>query len=581
MITLDFETEAIVGNPLLNPPKPVGLAIKVNDNPGTYITDWEGMGKYCHKVIGKVETLYQNAPFDLSVAHHWFDVPWPRWDMVHDTMYLLYLADPYAKTFSLKPSAERYLGITPQPQTDLKHWVMSNVPKATEKNWGAYISKAPVELVEPYAIEDVTITHALFKHLHPDTPKSPYDRERRLMPILRNATVRGIRVARPQLEQALELYRGAFEQVDRRIGTYLQAPNLNPGSGPQLAQALASAGQLEEIVYTPKGAISTAMKTLKIKDPALRNMLKYRSTLKTLLGTFIEPWLEFSQWDGRVHPNWNSTRGDRDGGTRTGRLSSNQPNFQNVPNTADVAPIEGLPDLPHMRDFVLPEEGHVWIKRDFSAQEIRHLAHFERGALAEAFRADPHLDPHNMVREAIKSISGVEYPRKYVKETGFGILYGMGVSSLADRLGVKEQEARELVRLYKQAIPGVDKLQRGTKNRGRTNQPIRTWGGRLIYCEEPKVVNGRMRSFEYKLLNYLIQGSSADQTKECIIHWNGTRSSSDVFMATVHDEINISAPEEEVAEAAERLRVSMEDVCEFEVPMKSELYTGKNWGECE
>lgn len=576
--TLDFETEAIEGNPLLNPPQPVGLAVRHPTGETEYITDRAGMAKvFATACFGPV--LFQNAPFDLSVARTHLGVPWPDWRLVHDTMYLLYLDDPYARSFSLKPAAERYLGIPPEPQNNLKDWVLANVAEAKDSNWGAYISKAPIELVKPYAIEDVNITYRLFEHLYPETPQAPYDLERELMPFLASATIKGIRIARPALQTALEGYRAAFEQVDHLIRATLQAPHLNPGSSAQLGQALVEADMLVEIAYTPTGKMSTAKKNLKIKDPVLMNMLEYRSTLKTLIGTFMEPWLEFSAADGRVHPNWNSTRGDRDGGTRTGRLSSNQPNFQNVPNPTSILPIEGLPDLPHMRNFVLPEEGHVWLKRDFSAQEIRVMAHFEDGALAAAFRENPQLDPHEMVRQEIIRLVGVDYPRKYVKETGFGILYGMGQQTLADRLGCETGTARDLMKAYKVAIPGVEKLQNGTKGRGRSNQPITTWGGRKIYCEPPRMINGRYRSFEYKLLNYLIQGSSADQTKACLLDWDKSKPVSNVFMATVHDEINISAPEDEVEPSMEALRASMEDVCKFDVPMLSEGFAGPTWGE--
>jgi len=579
--TLDFETGPIVGNPLVHPPAPVGLAVRWANSDKDYLTDPKDMMLALDSCRG-LPTLFHNAPFDLSVAAGHLHSTWPSWELIHDTMYLVYLNDPYARSFALKDSAERYLGVPPDEQQAVKDWVLANVPEAKESNWGSWIGSAPIELLRPYALQDVELTFKLFEHLYTQIPREPYDRERQLMPILARATKRGIRVHKPKLEQALERYSGAFTQADQQIRATLQAPGLNPGSGPQLAQALVDADMLAEISYTPKGAISTAKKNLKLKDPTLMNLLEYRSTLKTLLGTFIGPWLELSEFDGRVHPNWNSTRGTDAGGTRTGRLSSSVPNFQNVPNPTDIKPIQRLPELPHMRDFVLPEEGHLWVKRDFSAQEIRIMAHFEDGALAEAFRDAPGLDPHEMIRQAIYELVGVDYPRKYVKETGFGILYGMGVPTLADRLGCDHYTAAELVKAYKLAIPGVEKLQRGTKGRGRSGQPIKTWGGRLIYCEPPKVVKGRMRSFEYKLLNYLIQGSSADQTKQCIIEWeNCGQTYGEVFMATVHDEVNISVPEDDVEKGMEILRYCMEDVCRFDVPMLSEGFIGPDWGSVE
>jgi DNA polymerase-1 len=576
--TLDFETEAIVGNPLLAPPRPVGLAVRWLDGITDYLTDPDQMAAAFRVAIDAGSVLFHNAPFDLSVARTWLNIPWPSWEKVHDTMYLLYLADPYAKTFSLKPSAERYLNIPPTEQDAVRDWVFQNVPGVTQKSWGAHISKAPLDILRPYAIQDVVDTYLLFEKLYNEIPTEPYDRERELMPILAEATVTGVRCNTPALEQGLELYTGAFEQVDNLLRATLQAPTLNPGSGQQLAHVLDDLGLVDNWVLTPTGQRSTDMKLLQVNDPSIMNMLKYRSTLKTLLGTFYKGWLE-KEHNGRLHPNWNSTRGDRAGGTRTGRLSSSAPNFQNIPNPAGIQAPAGLPPLPNMRDYILPEQGHLWLKRDFDAQEIRVAAHFEDGALAEAFRQQPNLDPHELVREKILQLTGQDYPRKYVKETGFGILYGMGAATLGGRLGVNSNVSRDLIAAYKVAIPGVEKLQRGTKSRGRMGQPIRTWGGRLIYTEPPREVKGEWRSFEYKLLNYLIQGSSADQTKQCIIDWHSFLDYGEVFMATVHDEICISAPVEDWEPAMEHLRVCMEETCQFDVPMRSTGFTGPSWGE--
>ncbi len=578
IITLDFETEGIEGNPLVHPPKPVGLAVRWETGDTEYITDWEAMARAFGNAVDHMPVLFHNAPFDLSVAEHWFGIPWPEWDRIHDTQYLLYLADPYAQTYSLKPSAERYLNLPPEEQDACHDWIMANIPEAKESNWGYYLSYVPVEILAPYAIGDVERTFELFEKLYTGTEIEPYNRERELMPALVSATRHGVRVATGPLSIALEQAQDAFERVDDMLRVALRAPGLNPGSSIQLADALEAAGVVERWHHTPKGARSTEIKKLMLNDPEIMNLLRYRSTAKTLIGTFMTRWLEMEE-NGRLHPNWNSTRGGGAGGTRTGRLSSSAPNFQNIPNPADLPAIEGLSPLPHLRNYILPEEGHVWLKRDFSAQEIRVMAHFEDGALARAFREDPDLDPHELVRQEILRVTGVDYPRKYVKETGFGILYGMGRYTLADRLAITPREAWGLMGAYKKAIPGVEQLQKGTQSRGRMGKPIRTWGGRLIHVEPPREIKGQWRTFDYKLLNYLIQGSSADQTKQCIIEWHKIKPHSNVFMATVHDEINISAPIDMAEQSMALLTLSMEDLQGFDVPMRSEGFIGPSWGE--
>jgi DNA polymerase-1 len=327
---------------------------------------------------------------------------------------------------------------------------------------------------------------------------------------------------------------------------------------------------------------------LRISDPVLRDLFSYRANLQTCLQVFMRPWLEYSQHDSRLHPNWNQIRQSRSDyaskGTRTGRLSSDSPNFQNVPTEfvdqkGNPLPVpDGLHVLPQLRRYCLPEPGHVWLKRDFSSQEIRILAHFEDGTLCEAYRANPNLDPHQMAMELIAQMIGTLYARKSIKITGFSIIYGTGGPGLAGQLGCPVEEARAIKSAYLDAMPGVRDLMYDVQARGRRGEAIRTWGGRLYLAEPAKMVDGQWRDFAYKLLNYLIQGSAADQTKEAICHWNENRTWQEIFLATVHDEINISAPADRAAEAMSTLRQSME-LERFDVPMRSEGFIGDNWAD--
>jgi len=166
MITLDFETEAIVGSPLVTPPRPVGIAILSEDYPaGDYLTGDQMKRCWTDSLASDEDLLFHNAPFDLSVGKHWLGGTMPEWSRIHDTMYLLFMADPYAKSLSLKPSAERYLGDPPETQNTLHDWILCNVRGATKRNAGAYISEAPRELVAPYAIDDVLKTRNLYDFL--------------------------------------------------------------------------------------------------------------------------------------------------------------------------------------------------------------------------------------------------------------------------------------------------------------------------------------------------------------------------------------------------------------------------------
>jgi DNA polymerase-1 len=231
-----------------------------------------------------------------------------------------------------------------------------------------------------------------------------------------------------------------------------------------------------------------------------------------------------------------------------------------------------------MRRYLLPEKGHRWIKRDFSSQEIRILAHFEDGPLMRAYQEDPFLDPHSMAKELILDLTSVDYERKDVKMTGFGIIYGMGVPGLAQSIGRPRHVAHNLREAYFKAMPAAAQLAASTRTRGRHGGVVTTWGGRSYSVEPAKVIKGRMRTFEYKLLNYLIQGSAGDQTKQVVIDYHTVKHPDCTFMTTIHDEINVSVPEEDWDFHMAHLRLAM-DQDYFDVPMRSEGSYGPNWGE--
>jgi len=595
MITIDFETEGIVGNPIYNPPKPVGVSIKQGGNPSHYYAWGHPTENNCAfeearsallTAVNSGEWLAHNAPFECAVLREYFGYTPTDPRKVHDSLYLIFLHDPYAFSFSLKPSAERILGLPPDEQTDLKNWILRNVPEAKEKDWGAYICRAPGNLVGKYACGDTDRTYLLYEHLMPKITElgmfEAYQREQLLMPILTESSRRGVRLNVERLEKDIEVYRKAQLASDEYIFGRLGEFDLNKDA--QLAAALDKAGMVTDWVLTPTGKRSVARKNLvgRVSDPEVLKHLAYRGVIETCLGTFAEPWLAQARAEGgRVHPQWNQVRGDKgsDGdisGTRTGRMSCRAPNLQNPPNDFEELDIPvGQPQMMHMRAYLLPEEGHRWLKRDFSAQEMRIMAHFAEGKLYEAFKQDPKTDPHDAVKALIHEHTGLDLPRKHVKITGFGIMYGRGVSSTAAALGITDLEGKNVRDAYYSALPEIRGLSSSTRQRGKNGGFIRTWGGR-IYYREPN----DERDLSYKLLNYLIQGSAADQTKQAIIDWEHIRKPNEILLAAVHDELDICAPMGSEADAMYRLKEAM-DHPRFDVPFASEGFWGPNWSDLE
>lgn len=616
MLCFDYETEAIDGNPVFNPPRPVGVSIQKEGEASRYYAWGHPTGNNCTFEEGRAALLSalhedkegylaHNAPFESAITKKWMGYEEKDPLKVYDTQYSLFLSDPYAASFSLKPSAARVLGLPPEEQDAVKDWVLTHVPEAKLSDWGAYICRAPGDLVGRYAEGDTDRTRQLHEKLHPSILQAgmleAYRREQKLMPILGASTERGVRLDVQSLGRDLEIYfrakRLAEDYIHRLLGDF------NIDSDAELAAALDRADQVTEWVLTPTGRRSTARKNLvgRVKDPELLAYLSYRGVLATCLGTFAGPWMEQALREGgRLHPQWNQVRGDRGvdndmTGTRTGRMSCRAPNLQNVSTDFEtlmkMLPIgiieffmqvnagrkeeDRINPVPLMRKYLLPEEGHVWCKRDFSAQEMRILAHFMEGRLFDAFREDPTTDPHQAVKEMIDAAIGGDMPRKYVKITGFGILYGRGVKNLSAALGVDEAKGTEIRNAYYAALPEIRELSYDVRNRGKRGQFIRTWGGRIYYREPDPA-----RDLSYKLLNYLIQGSAADQTKQSIIDHDGARESNEYLIAAVHDELNVSVPLDSVAGGMKRLKDAM-DADRFDVPFLSEGFTGPNWADIE
>jgi DNA polymerase-1 len=594
---IDFETEGIYGNPIANPPRPVGVAIRIPGEASKYYSWGHPTGnnstfadaaERLAQIVGRSEWLAHNSQFECAILERWFGLRPASPTEVHDTMFMLFLHDPYAFTFSLKPSAERLLGLAPEEQDAVRDWILAHVSGANTKKddpnfWAAFICKAPGDLVGRYATGDTDRTVGIAELLYPRLESAgllqAYAREQRLAPILSESSRRGVRLDSEKLATDLEqIYLPAQKHAQDYIFSKLGEFDLAKDA--ELANALDHADMMNGWTLTPTGRRSVSRKNLAphIKDPDLLTHLSYYGILETCIGTFGRPWLQLAGSDGRLHPQWNQVRGDQGtggdmSGTRTGRMSCRAPNFQNVPNDFDgVLVPNGFPGIICLRSYLLPESGQVWLKRDFSAQEMRIMAHFAEGKLFEAFKKDPKTDPHDAVQKLIETEAGILLPRKHVKITGFGIMYGRGAPNLSTALGVDVDTGKRTRDAYYAALPEVRILSNATRARGRDGLPIRTWGGRL-YFREPSPD----RDLSYKLLNYLIQGSAADQTKDSIIVWHDGKRPDDHLLAAVHDEINISAPPDHALSMG-WLRESM-DMPRFDVPFSSEGFIGLNWAE--
>jgi DNA polymerase-1 len=282
-----------------------------------------------------------------------------------------------------------------------------------------------------------------------------------------------------------------------------------------------------------------------------------------------------------LHFSWNQVRNNEAGkdaiGTRTGRLSST-PSVLNIPKLPKEFDAKfRLPPLPAMRSYFLPDEGHIWISSDYQAQEVRILAHYEDDVLMNSYRESPRLDMHQKIADVVSENTGRPLSRRDAKTLVFSVLYGQGLAATATALGVTEFECQSVRKAFYDTIPGIKKVQASIKYNTDRDLPIKTLGQRKYFKEQSREIkdkrtgNMRYADFGYKMLNYLIQGSAADMTKQAIINYNETKKDGRLLLS-VHDQICISAPPRE----AKLLETAMKDI-KLDVPIEVDISAGPNF----
>ncbi len=614
---VDFETLPIDKRPEY-PPKPVSMAIREPGKRKSTFFSWaHPSGNNCSladakrilKTIWKPtnQLLFFNGKFDVDVAETHMGVPrLPALNM-HDGMFMAFLRDPHSRELDLKSLANRFLNQPPEEQDAVHSWAKVNRVECLERFFtkpfkpGAYIGYAPGDVVGPYACGDTDRTIDLFKEMWDyvitqHDMLDAYQREQKVMPIFLDNERVGIKVDIGALTKDVPIYEQALAAADAWLRKRLKAKDLNLDADKEVAEALARAGVVDDDkwTFTKTGERSVSKDNLTpdmYNDPRVAAAFGYRNRMLTCLRMFMQPWLAQAnrRGDGYVSTNWNQVRGER-GGTRTGRPSCTDPNFLNISKAWGVddgyvhpAFLKSI-ELPLVRRYMLPDKGGQWLHRDYNGQELRILAHYEDGPLMQAYQEDPWLDVHQHVADIIENVSGKIFARKNVKIANFRIIYGGGAPATASGIGCSLSEAKELLDSHARALPSVKGkggIAEQTKGLGKRGEPMFTWGGRAYYVEPPGYSKkyGRHMTYEYKLLNYLCQGSAADITKQAMINYEEHPKRRGRFLAQVYDEMNVNAPTKIAKEEMAVLRESMEVISEqLDVPLLSEGKAGSSWG---
>lgn len=344
--------------------------------------------------------------------------------------------------------------------------------------------------------------------------------------------------------------------------------NLN--SPKQLGEALfiklgLPAGKKTKTGYSTNAEV---LEKLRYEHPVVELILEYR-TLAKIKSTYCDGLLKVVEEDGRIHSSFNQTE------TRTGRISSTEPNLQNIPVRTDVGR--------ELRKFFVAKEGCVLVDADYSQIELRVLAHVANDSgMIEAFKENDDIHRNtaaqvfHMPREMVTPLM-----RSRAKAVNFGIIYGIGAFSLAKNIGVTRKEAEEYIKTYLDHFSGVRNYMTNVVEHAKETGYVETLFGRRRYLPELSSSNFNLRSFgERVAMNMPIQGTAADIIKIAMIRVvhrlekEGLRAR---LILQVHDELIVEAPEEEAPLVQQLLTEEMEQAIHLSVPMVAEATIGKTW----
>ena len=519
----------------------------------------------------KIEKVGQNIKFDYSMlATEGQEMK----NLAFDTMVAAYVLDPSRVSYGLKDLTAEFLG---RQMTRLEELVPKGVAKASPQDFP--MDQVEVEKAAPYACADADCSLQLAEHLAPllkekHLEKLFYELEMPLVEILAGMEMAGIKVDPDYLRELGDKFSKEIRGLEKEAFK-LAGQEFNLNSSKQLGFILFEKLKLPTVRKTKTG-FSTDEETLKALSsshglPAL--LIKHREFSK-LKSTFIDGLLEeLDPRTSRIHTSFNQA------GTATGRLSSTDPNLQNIPIRTEAGRM--------IRRAFIPEKGHVFLSADYSQIDLRVLAHLSGDpALRKAFRegGDVHRATAAQVFH-LKPDEVTDEQRGRAKAINFGIVYGQQAFGLSQQLGVPMKEAQELINMYFERYSGVKEWIESTKSEAHKAGFVKTLLGRIRYLPELGSKNPSMRSFaERTAVNTPVQGTSADIIKAAMIRIHPALKISGLsarMLVQVHDDLLFEVPRNELSPTAALVKKEMEGAVELSVPLVADLRSGENWADME
>jgi DNA polymerase-1 len=538
-----------VGSPLLNPDTTLA-AIK------PFLADTT------------TEKIGQNIKYDmLALSRAGVDVLGP----ITDTMVLSYLLESGERNHNLDQLSQRLLDHTMIPITDL-------IGKGKNQS---RMDQVAIDKIAEYAGEDADATWRIEAILTAKIREQGLwtlyaELERPLISVLARMEGVGVAIDATRLRQMSREFAERIATIEAEIYT-LAGRTFNINSGPQLRVVLFDELKLPSLQKTPGGEQSTAQEVLEVlalqhRLPALllqhRQLSKLKSTYLDALPDMVHPV------DGRIHASFNQSV------AATGRLSSSDPNLQNIPvRTEDGRQIR--------QAFIAGRPGWSLLTADYSQIELRILAHYSSDpAMCQAFAHD--LDIHRAVASRIFHVDeGLvdESMRRLAKTVNFGVVYGLSAYGLSSRLGISQSEAAAFIEAYFQEYAGIDRFITQVLEKAQATGRVETILGRRRPISGIKSTTGRIRNLaERTAINSVIQGSAADLIKKAMIMLDQSLREEGFearMLLQIHDELVFEAPDAELPRLAALVSNVMTHALELTVPLKVDIAGGPNWLDVE
>ncbi len=518
----------------------------------------------------KISKYAHNAKYDLiALAQAGIETK----GVAFDTLIAAHLLEPPGQKLGLKALTFSKFGVE---MTEIEGLIGKGKAQIS-------MSQVAIDQVSRYACSDADYTYRLVEIYRTQLKergleKLFYELEMPLVPVMVQMERAGVLLDVNALAALSQEINARLEQLESRVFEIVGAP-FNLGSPQQLSDALFGKLQLSttRLERTRTGQISTAagvLESLRSEHPVIELILEHRE-LSKLKGTYVDALpLLVNPRDGRLHTSFNQT------GTVTGRISTSNPNLQNIPVKSELGRLV-------RRAFIAPP-GILLLSADYSQVELRILAHVTQDPnLMKAF--DEEEDIHASTAAALFGIPVAEVTpqqRRLGKTINFGVVYGISDWGVAGRTELSLEESRRLISAYWEKYPRVKEYMERTKEQARNQGYVESLMGRRRYfpelASERRVPQGVRNQAEREAINMPIQATAADIIKRAMVNLHReleARGLAARMILQVHDELLLECPESEVNQVASLVCDTMEHAYEMDVPLNVEVKVGQNWDE--